>query len=189
MSPIRSLDFCRCAQLFVTGKAGEFIKPLCSHSTLGAGNGKFHMLRGARSDPHKDADFPIATENKQQCRARDVLGWCSCFQKKAVDVREPDLLPNIAENRIIHIACPCLHHRQSERWGNTGQLDKLRVMNCRNSRKCVITDRSRLSCSVASQVQVSPKQAAVFMLFSPSQLPPSHTHTHSFHSQLVIPYC
>lgn len=55
------------------------------------------MLWGARSDPHKDADFPIATENKQQCRAREVLGCCSCFQKKAVDVRESDLLPDIAE--------------------------------------------------------------------------------------------
>lgn len=76
----------------VNGKAGEFTKPLCSRSTLGEGNGKFHTLRGARSDPQKDADFLIAMGNKQQRRAREVLGCCSCFQKKAVDIRESDVI-------------------------------------------------------------------------------------------------
>lgn len=179
MSPTRSLDFCRRTQRFVTGKAGEFIKPLCSRSTHGAGNGKFHTLRGARSDPQKDVDFPIAMGNKQRCCAREVLGCCSCVQKKAVDIRKSDLLPGITENRIIHAACPCLHHHQSEGWGNTGQLDELAVVNRRNRGKRVITDRSVLSCSAASQVRISPGQAAVFMLSSPSDLPTSHTHTHT----------
>lgn len=124
------------------------------------------MLGGARPDPQKDADFPTATGNKQHCRAREVLGCCSCFQEKAVDVRESDLLPDIRENRTIHIACPCLHHRQSEGWGNRGQLDKLGVLNHRNRGKCVLTDRSVLSCSMASQLRASPTQAAKFMLSS-----------------------
>lgn len=64
-----------------------------------------------------------------------------------------------------------------------GQLDKLGVLNHRNRGKCVITDRSDLSCSVASQVQVSPQQAAAFMLSSPSDLPTPHTQ----HTQLPLP--
>lgn len=82
-----------------SGKAGEFMKALCSRSTLGAGSGKFHTLRGARSDPHEDADFPIATGNKQQKNLLQLLS-----QEGRMDVRGSDLLPDTTENRTIPIA-------------------------------------------------------------------------------------
>lgn len=76
-------------------------------------------LQGARSDPQKDADFPIAMGNKQHCHEREVLGCCSCFQKKAVDGRKCDLLPDIQKTAqfTLHIrACTMAKVKAGGTW-------------------------------------------------------------------------
>jgi len=44
--------------------------------------------------------------DKQRSHTREVLGYRSCSQQQAVDVREYDLLPDITENRVIHTERP-----------------------------------------------------------------------------------
>lgn len=46
------------------------------------------MLWAARSDTQKDADFLTVMGNKQQFHTSEVLGYCSCLQKEAVDDEE-----------------------------------------------------------------------------------------------------
>lgn len=61
----------------------------------------------------------------------------------------------------------------SEGWGNTGQLARCHALQ--GQREMCDYRQSLLSCPVASQAWVSPKQAAVSLLSS--DLPTSHAHT------------
>lgn len=70
----------------------------------------------------------------------------------------------------LHVHCP------SGRWGNTGQLDKL--SEAQEQREMCDYRHECSQLLLASQARLSPEQAAVFMLSSPSDLPTAHTHTH-----------
>lgn len=103
-------------------------------------------------------------------------------------IRESALLLDITENRVIHTARPWLHHCKVNAGGTRDSWTSWALRTVGRG-KCVITDRGVLSCSVASQVRISPEQAAVFMLSSPL----TFLHLTLTCAQLpllpVIPYC